>query len=42
MPDFSQAVPLSFTIISIVVIIAASLLGVVVVKRAKKNIKRDK
>lgn len=38
MPDFSQAVPLSFTIISIVVIIAVSLLGVAVVKRAKKKL----
>lgn len=40
MPDFSQAVPLSFTITSIVVIIAASLVGVAVVKRAKKNYKK--
>jgi len=38
MPDFSQAVPLWFTIGSIVLIVAVSLAGVAVVKQAKKKL----
>jgi len=38
MPDFTQPVPLSFTIISIVIIVAVSLAAVAVVKKAKNKL----